>query len=322
MGRFLETSTIQSKRLVELAKRHPITTGLLIGAAVNKAAGEILYSNNGPTRVVSQPYDGPTPIATGIAFPGMGNSGDGGAKMARCFSEIMPGEPWGHMQYDNSKILTVPILANALKEHMNDTGAQFADFYTSSTGGVIALEASHSAGVPIRTLIINSGPYSLQDGYGSKLGSLAAKLPDTGPLGKGIGTVIANIVRPGSMSIRENLSHAIGEITEGSTKLFKGQVGILKEFDPDNEWRKYDNVIIPGFTQALFISPPPGKDDTVRVGHAFRGWEGFFDRWGITLDRVIMPDGIHAETESAIEPIKEWLSGSQLEKVVFSRGKQ
>lgn len=304
-----ETPIRQSKRIRRFANEHPVATKALLTVAANKLGGELIWGMQGRSKLHTLPYDGPPTVAVGVTFPGMGNSGDGGKKMAQRMSEIIPNQRWTHVKYDNSRRLNIATIADSLRDYKEDTGADFLDFYTSSLGFTIALEAAAKAKTPIRALIINSSPSHISDGYGYELGSLAAKLPDTGPVGKFAGTAIADLVRHERAGFWNAVLHAGREtILGGSPKLFKSQVKILEQFDPEKHWEKYKNVINSDYTRAVYISPPNEDDNTIRVDNAYESLERFFHKFGVALERKIMKDAVHADIEKSIQPTKEWFN--------------
>lgn len=299
MSRLVETPERKSNS----AKWPMIITGAVMAAgAINAYASERVYGWNKDTQLITLPYVGPQIAAAGIAFPGMGNIGNGGEQMAQQMSDAIPiQQPWSYISYDNLHKLTIPPIGKCLKEYKEEYNLKFLDMHLSSMGFKIGLASAKEAKIPLRVIFINSAPYTVDQGYGSKLGKFAAKLPNTGIAGKAIGTYVADSIRPGKYE-GSKIRHAINEsLRGGSQVLFRSQVELDQEIDLDKDWKQYRGVISPDFTRVIYASPPAGSDNTVRVGEAYISVREFFNRLGVKVERVIMQEGDHADTEKAIK---------------------
>lgn len=305
MGSLSETS------LGRFTERHPVVSGVILAAATNKLVSEAVWGMERESKIHMLPFHGPATAAAGLVFPGMGNSGDGSQKMAHQLAEVLPEQPWAYLKYDNSRILKIETIANLLTKYMDHTESEYLNAITSSMGIMILLEAAKIAGIPIGVLFMDSSPSHMRDGHGSKAGVAAAALPDTGVIGKAVGTFIADTIRPGGSEIITNLFHAGHEaLSGGSIKLFKSQVKILKSVDLEEEWENYSGILHPSHTIAMYTSPKEENDNTVKVGQAYLGHQKFLARFCIPLQRIELPFAHHADTEEAIRVGTPWLKES------------
>lgn len=295
MIRSLET------RARRFSEAYPIATKLIVATGVNKLVSEGVWGMDRRSKLYTLPYHGPETLTSGVVFPGMGNSGDGSRKMANKLAEVLPEQQWGYVQYDNSRILKTEDMANLLTGYMELTGSTYVDEYVSSMGLTIGLEAARIADTPIGILFINSSPSEKKDGYGSRVGTIAAKFPDTGVAGKAIGTFIADSIRPGRSEVISNLAHAGREaISGGSPKLFISQFKILESVNLERDWRRYSRILHPAHTIAIYASPKEENDNTVKVKQAYLKLKRFFAHFGIELELLEMPYAGHADTEEAL----------------------
>lgn len=286
-------------------------------AAANYLGGELLWERKGPTTIHPLPYEGHSLPAVGLAFPGMGNIGDGGEKMAQQMSDAVPiNQQWASVAYDNSRRLSARSLGECLKRYQEQLGFKYIDLHLSSMGLMMGLAAAKEAGIPIRVMFINSSPGHIKDGYGGRLGNFASKLPiELGLVGKFAGVVVADTIRPHTEAGPGKFRHALHEtLYGGSPNLFKNQVRITNELDLENRWEDFRGIIDPAHTIAAYISPYAHEDNTVKVEQSYNRIRKGIGKLGVDVERLYMPGAQHADTEAAIYYGTDWIHKAYREK--------
>lgn len=297
----------------------------LAATAVNYIGAEIAWNRNGngSTRLEELPYNGPDTDTIGIVFPGLGNTGDAGEKLAVQMSEATQGQmPWAHFKYGN-KGLTLKDLSESLQRLKTKTGAKKMVTFAPSAGLITALLVARETETPFDAVAGYAALSGIEDGYAHRLGPIAERIPNLGLFGKAAGTLIADSVQPGEKKLGHILRHVAEQTLKGGSQtVFRDHFRLIKGFNPERDWRSFKNVFEPGNTRAIFFSPPEHADTTLRVGQSFRRLERFFGRNEVTLDKVIIENAGHADTEKAIGPFKTWLHKISAERgtTIFSRG--
>lgn len=277
------------------------TAGIMAAGALNHYASEQVYGRNRGTQLITLPYNGPQVLAAGIAFPGMGNIGNGGEKMAQLMSVAVPiQQPWSHMSYDNLHELTIESMAKCVSDRKKELGFRYTDGFFSSIGFPIGMAVLLEAKTPLRVIVIDSSPLKPEHGYGKKVGDIAENIPNLGIAGKFAGVLIADAIRPGKTKGSRIVRAAQEAIKGGSQKLFQEQYKLLKQIAMEANKNLYADIINKKHTRVIYVSPPAGKDNTVRVGEAYIDIKNFFAYFGVEVERVVVPDGNHAETEKTI----------------------
>lgn len=305
--------------------RSLLVPALATVAAVNYIGAELAWNRNGKgtTKLEELLYIGPRTDTIGVVFPGLGNTGDAGEKLAIQMAEATHGQmPWAHFKYGNSG-LTLKDLSESLQKFKTKTGAKKMVTLAPSAGLITALLVARETETPFDAVAGYAPLSGIEDGYAHRLGPIAEKIPNLGLFGKAAGTLIADSVRPGEKKLGQILKHVAKQTLEGGSQIvFRDHFGLIKDFNPERDWKSFENVFEPGNTRAIFFSPPENADTTLRVGQSFRRLERFFRRNGVTLDKEIIENAGHADTEKAIGPFKTWLHKISAERgtTIFSKG--
>jgi hypothetical protein len=165
------------------------------------------------------------------------------------------------------------------------------------------------------TLALSGCPLDVTDTFDGKLATIISRFPyGGGVVGKFLlGSVERIRENHASFAeIRAQVREARKALRDGqSSPTWIGQTKFLARTKRDNVLQHAEDfrgLIIPE-TRAVFLMPDKeGADTTVRDRRAFGRWTPFFARFGVELDKLLLPNAVHADIPRASEHLGAWIA--------------
>ena len=229
------------------------------------------------------------------------------------YGKIQPYTPVSSFVYPNQGF-ELNEVSSKIRRYVRNEEVRSLSLLGISMGGPTLLAASRDVGVPLRRIILGCSPERIRDAEEGELGAIIARLNwDNQPLEKFIGTYLNDIRDEGWSKFDEkgivNTLKRVYQQTErgASPKLLGKQLQILANFDFMSDWKSYQDIIIPGFTEVLFCAPKDLlSDNTVNDSQAYLHWQEFFAQFGVDMHYRGVPEPGHALIKPIILASGPW----------------
>lgn len=164
-------------------------------------------------------------------------------------------------------------------------------------------------------IALNSCPLDVSDTYDGNIAKVVSRIPYRGGV---VGKLLLGSIdrvrekHANFEEVKSSIHKAWQAMGDGqSSPTWIGQTRFLARTDRDNvldHARGFEGLITQETCAAYFMPEDEGRDKTVIDRKAFERWMMFFAKFGVDLDKILLPNAAHADVPRASEQLGGWIA--------------